>query len=331
VSQESIYTLSDTVGVPSLRHDSSASYASSSDYRPSWAAASSSNATSLRSTGKRKQSAAPSSEIVEDRQFLSLLFDRQDYLLAISESEDEDNSDTELDKTLDPRLLFEGRKRPAGSPMDISASRLPSPEKGETVRSIHVTHIRSRQPIVNTIRIHPNLNLRNLFGNLPFSSSIRANNYPEDIQDTQVNNLFLPTWAMMTVSTRPDPGSLKSAFPTILQEATALLESGTPVDFVIEVHPNIAALFNEDDFNVSGILSKWAAGMVHSVMLKGMYDQREFTPHFVCTSDEADSNIETGNDFTCFAYMYLFWYLMRWMIHPSPETYEMIPDWLRPT
>jgi hypothetical protein len=29
--------------------------------------------------------------------------------------------------------------------------------------------------------------------------------------------------------------------------------------------------------------------------------------------------------------MYLLWYLMRWMISPSPETYEAMPDWLRPT
>jgi hypothetical protein len=29
--------------------------------------------------------------------------------------------------------------------------------------------------------------------------------------------------------------------------------------------------------------------------------------------------------------MYLFWYLIRWMISPSPETYEAMPEWLRPT
>lgn len=208
--------------------------------------------------------------MADGRQFLSLLFDRQDYLLAISESEDEDNADSEIDSTLDPRLLLEGGIRPVGSPMDTSASRLPSPEKGETMRSIHITHLRSRQPIVNTIRMHPNLNLRNLFGNLPFSSGVRANNYPEDVQETQVNNLFLPTWAMMTVSTRPDPGSVKFAFPTILQQATIMLESGAPLEMVIETHPNIAALFDEFEFNRSGILSRWAAGMVHSVMLKGM-------------------------------------------------------------
>jgi hypothetical protein len=74
---------------------------------------------------------------------------------------------------------------------------------------------------------------------------------------------------MMTVSTRPDPGTIKLAFPTILQQATAMLDSGTPVEFVIETHANVAALFDEEEFNNAGILSKWAVGMVHSVMLKG--------------------------------------------------------------
>jgi hypothetical protein len=37
-----------------------------------------------------------------------------------------------------------------------------------------------------------------------------------------------------------------------------------------------------------------------------------------------------GNTFSCFGCMYVFWYLMRWMIFPSPETYNVIPEWLRP-
>ncbi|UPX20557.1 uncharacterized protein EKO05_0010785 [Ascochyta rabiei] len=303
--QESTYTLNETAGRSPLRHDSSASHASSIGHRTTWTTPGSAT-TSLRSTGKAKLPAAPGRDAVEDHGFLSLLFDRHDYLLAISESEDEGDFDTDFDQIIDPKLWIGGGSGQGGSPMDLTASRLPSPDKSETVRSIHVTHLRSRQPIVKTIRVHPNLDIHNMFGNLPFSSSVRANNLPVDVQETTVQNLFLPTWAMMTVSTRPDPGSVKYAFPAILQEATVLLESGTPVDTVIEKHPNIAALFDESEFNRSGILSRWTAGMVHSVMLK-------------------------GNDFTCFAYMYLFWYLMRWMISPSPETYELMPEWLRPT
>lgn len=220
--------------------------------------------------GKAKETITASSDKVENNPFLSLLFDRQDYLLAVSDSENEGIADDDFEQTLDPRVLYEGEKGIAESLMDIYASHRLSLEKGEAMRSIHVTHLRSRQSIVNTIRIHPNLNLRNLFGNLPFSSSIRANNYPDEIQETQVNNLFLPTWAMMTVNTKEDPGSLRFAFSTIIQEATAMLESGSPQEFVIEAHSNIGALFDEAEFNQAGILSKWAAGMVHSVMLKGV-------------------------------------------------------------
>ncbi|KAF2992964.1 hypothetical protein E8E13_000891 [Curvularia kusanoi] len=39
----------------------------------------------------------------------------------------------------------------------------------------------------------------------------------------------------------------------------------------------------------------------------------------------------SSSDFTCFASMHLFWYLMRWMILPSQDTYEAVPEWLRPT
>lgn len=267
-----MYALGDTPGNPTSRHGSSASHVSTSEHRLNRSTAQGSTASTSRSAGKRSRSTVPSSELVDGHQFLSLLFDRQDCLLTISESEDEEDTDDDLDNTLDPRLFSEGGKKPIGSPMDTSASRLPSPERAEkrkNVRSIHATHLSSRQPIIKTIRIHPNLNLHNLFGNLPFSSGVRANNYPEEVQETQVNNLFLPSWAMMTVSTRPDPGTIKLAFPPVLQEAMAMLDSGTPLELVIETHPNVAALFDEDEFNNAGILSRWAARMVHSLMLRG--------------------------------------------------------------
>lgn len=281
------------------RHGSTASITSSSEQR----------ALSHVSSSKGKQPAIIGGE--DEGSFLHIVFDRQDYLLPTSESDNEEDDDRDTDGNVDPRLLGQGGSfdigtASPGSPMDFSGSGVPSPQKDETGRSIHATHLRSRQPIVNTIRLHPNLNLRDLFGNMPFSSSIRANHFDPSVQDAQANNLSLPTWSMMTINTKPDPGSLRYAFPGILKEATTMIYNGTPVELVIETHPNIAALFNKDEFERSGILSQWAASMVHSTQLK-------------------------GNDFTCFASMYLFWYLMRWMISPSPETYETIPEWLRPT
>lgn len=74
---------------------------------------------------------------------------------------------------------------------------------------------------------------------------------------------------MMVVNSKPGPGSLKYAFAAVIEEGTAMIEQGTPVDLVIESHPNIAALFDEEQYQRSGIVSKWAAGMVHSMMLQG--------------------------------------------------------------
>ncbi|EXL92991.1 hypothetical protein NOF04DRAFT_14387 [Fusarium oxysporum II5] len=147
---------------------------------------------------------------------------------------------------------------------------------------------------------------KNHFGNLALSNSIRANGYPRHIQDAQIRNIFLPSWAATTLNTELDPGDMSNAFGDIYQQATSLLKKGEPVNRVIGDHPNIAALYDQHQFDRSCLLSQWAARMVHSVKCQGY-------------------------DFTCFASMNVFWYMMRWMINPSPETYAAMPEWIRPT
>jgi hypothetical protein len=204
-----------------------------------------------------------------------MLFDREDYLRDISGSEDENEAEVagSADAFIDPRILSQSSvfhsSAITGSPAEHARNQQSSPNRDQTIRGHALTHLSRRQPIVNTLRIHPNFNLRNLFGNLPFSSSVLTNNYPAHIQDAQINNLFLPTWAMMTVNTRPDPGSLKTAFYSLYGETSALLSSGTPIEAIIEVHPNIAALFDEEEYHRSGVLTKWLAGLVHSSRFKG--------------------------------------------------------------
>jgi hypothetical protein len=63
---------------------------------------------------------------------------------------------------------------------------------------------------------------------------------------------------------------------------------------------------NDDEFNRAPFLSQWASRMVFSIK-------------------------ETNTLFVCYASMYLFWWIMRWMIAPSPETYFAIPEFLRPS
>ncbi|KAG5656822.1 hypothetical protein KAF25_010375 [Fusarium avenaceum] len=153
-------------------------------------------------------------------------------------------------------------------------------------------------------QVHPNY--RNHFNNLALSSSIRTNGYPRYIQDAQIRNIFAPNWAVTSLNTEPDPGGLEDAFGDIFKKATGLLKKGEPIHHIVGHHPNIAALYDQEQFDKSCLLSQWAARMVHSVKRQGY-------------------------DFTCFASMNVFWYVMRWMIYPSPDTYAAMPEWIRPT
>ncbi|KIL94223.1 hypothetical protein FAVG1_02785 [Fusarium avenaceum] len=157
---------------------------------------------------------------------------------------------------------------------------------------------------VTSAQIHPNY--RNHFNNLALSSSIRTNGFPRYIQDAQIRNIFVPNWAVTSLNTEPDPGGLDDAFGDIFKKAKGLLQEGEPVHRIVGHHPNIAALYDQEQFDKSCLLSQWAARMVHSVKRQGY-------------------------DFTCFASMNVFWYVMRWMIYPSPDTYAAMPEWIRPT
>jgi hypothetical protein len=118
-----------------------------------------------------------------------------------------------------------------------------------------------------SLRVHPNY--RNHFNNLTLSSSIRANGYPRYIQDVQIRNIFVPNWAVTSLNTEPDPGGLDDAFGDIFKKATVLLKNGEPVYRVVGDHPNIAALYDQEEFDKSCLLSQWAARMVHSVKRQG--------------------------------------------------------------
>jgi hypothetical protein len=255
-----------------FRQGSSASLASPTSQNTAWSPSGSLPQSAFVPPGKAKQ---PS--IADEQSFLCPLFDRDDYLLAKAEAdaESDDGAEDDVDeRNIDPRLTqqtltFDLRPIPSASSKRSSHSQRRSPHRQHRVRSIYPTHLAGRQPIVNTIRIHPNLDIRSFFDNVPFSTRTGPSQYPSEPQDAHTGNIFLPTWAMLPINTVPDPGSLRRTVPGVLQEATNLINSGRPVEDIIEKHPNIAALFDEEVFRNSGILSKWAVGMVHGVFLKG--------------------------------------------------------------
>lgn len=215
------------------------------------------------------------SQLTKEPVFLSIIFDREDCLLPVEldSQEANDASDANINTVLDPRLLgrrvnFEGATSSTSSPAQFSSTRASSSQKDDSTRSGYATHLRGRQPMFNTLRLHLNFDLHNVFGTLPTFGS-GGIEIPMQDQEARMKKLFVPTWAMMTLNTKRDPGSLHYAFTGILQDAAGMMDSGAPVEAVIETHPNIAALFNEEDFKRSGLLSQWAASMVHSMELKG--------------------------------------------------------------
>lgn len=92
---------------------------------------------------------------------------------------------------------------------------------------------------------------------------------PNVLLSTSARDLAIPSWAMMNANTKSGSSSMNSAFSDIQKKAAAMALDGISQEAIVGSHPNIAALFNEDEYKSSPLLSQWAAGMVHSVKLKG--------------------------------------------------------------
>ncbi|KAK6079868.1 hypothetical protein SCUP515_03709 [Seiridium cupressi] len=146
----------------------------------------------------------------------------------------------------------------------------------------------------------------NGFHNLPFSNSILANHYPRAIQQQQHNNVFRPLWSILPLTTRPGAPSVTESVAFTLRQARSLIQSGQSAEEVAGRNCNIAALFDENQYNRTNLLSKWSAQLVFSIQHK-------------------------NRTFSAFAATHLVWILARWMIDPRPDTYEAVPEWFRPT
>jgi hypothetical protein len=143
------------------------------------------------------------------------------------------------------------------------------------------------------------------FGNLPFSSSIGANHYPLETQQTQHQNLVSPAWAMRPItgaSAADDP------FEAVLVGLAADLSAGMNVDHLCGPHAFVGALDDESTFNRAPKLSQVVARIVQSIKV-----------------DEGSST------FTQYAMMHWYWALVKWMLLPTKEAYRGIPALAKPT
>lgn len=109
---------------------------------------------------------------------------------------------------------------------------------------------RTQQPFVN---VDPNIG--NLFGNLPFSSAIRANHFPNDVQNSQMKNFTVPLWAMKVVSTEWD-GTADQSVTAFYEKLKELFVGGAPVDALFGLHPLIRILVDETVYDRAPPLSK---------------------------------------------------------------------------
>lgn len=203
--------------------------------------------------------------------FVFPLFNRLDYLLGAPTDDHDATPDAPRNADQTIRCLSStGAYRGTPSPPLLSSHSSYSSLVFDQLACLGEPRVpvQTGQSLAAFLRIHSNYG--NCFGNLPLSSSIRANNYPPGVQDAQLRNFTVPIWAVATLNTLPDPGGMREAFTSVYNEAMRLLQEGVALEKVVGAHPEIAALFDQEIFDKSTILSKWAAQMVHSVKLKGI-------------------------------------------------------------
>ncbi|CAG7564718.1 unnamed protein product [Fusarium equiseti] len=86
------------------------------------------------------------------------------------------------------------------------------------------------------------------FGNLPFSSGIKANHYPAVAQQGQLQNYYAKhNWSMMTANDGHGVDSVTKAWADTLKKARQLVTEGANPDDLTGTFPSVAALFDKDD------------------------------------------------------------------------------------
>lgn len=137
------------------------------------------------------------------------------------------------------------------------------------------------------------------FGNLPFSSGIKANHYPAVAQQSQLQNYCAKhNWAMMTANDGHGVDSVTKAWADTLKKARQLVTEGAKPDDLTGTFPCVAALFDKDEYESAPMISKWAVQFIYSAR------RQDYS-------------------FTSMAAVWVVWVVMRWQINPTPQTYAV--------
>jgi hypothetical protein len=202
--------------------------------------------------------------------FLCLIFKREDFLLSVARRGDSEEADKQLVK---PTASFIAPQRSCAALEDFGSSKTsfhssykPSPCEPKEIEVHNDAY--ACQNLFATWSSYPEMG--NGFSISSIFDDTHSDNHPHDAQKTESQDLLLPPWCLRIVNTRSGPNSAHSTF-AIHSTATALIENGSSQEEIFGEHPNIAALYCKEDFKRSPMLSQWAASMVHSIRLEGLF------------------------------------------------------------
>jgi len=118
-----------------------------------------------------------------------------------------------------------------------------------------------------------------------------------------VSDGSIPVWAILPKH-KYDQHPSNTAILSFMFAKRFEIGQGAPPDSFMGPAPALEGLFDQQAFAAADDLSRWAARF-------GVTFFKVSTLQVVVA--------------------HMAWYLMRWMIFPTPETYQAIPPWLRPT
>ena len=113
----------------------------------------------------------------------------------------------------------------------------------------------------------------------------------------------IPIWAILPKHTY-DQHPINAAISSFMFDKRSMISRGFSPDSFMGLTPALECLFDDKSFAAADDLSRWATRFGVTFFKFGMLQA-------------------VG--------VHLAWYLMRWMIMPTAETYQAIPSWLRPT
>lgn len=144
------------------------------------------------------------------------------------------------------------------------------------------------------------------FGNLPLSSAIRANGYPQAVQNQQVLNFQFPAHSILPLHLAEDE-LLGKVYTSFRDAALHMMSSGTPAPQVLGL-PDFVKLdlffrprTSRDAYNVDNFACE---------ILKTRPDDQSIFVKLACVPLVAR--------------------LMKWMLMPTSENYANLPDLIRP-